>query len=99
MIVDHRAQCARREDLRACVENLFSVNNDSVKLLNQTPRFISIDVAHDQFRARVVQIFREVVADIPATLERNYHSRKIFTFPEMLCRRLYRTKDSARRER
>ena len=67
-VVDDAAQRARRKHIRVAREDLIRRHSDGAKFFDQPIDLCRIDVRDEQTRAGPVQMRRQVIADIAASL-------------------------------
>src|SRR5262249_19041406 len=99
LVVENRAKRARGEDVGLYTINLVGRDGARGELVDDALHTIRIDVGDDELRAGLVQLFREVVADVTAALHRDRSVREIVRAPATLRRRLNRAKHTVRRHR
>ena len=71
LVVDDRAERARREDVGLHAVDLVGADGTRAELVDDALHALGVDVGDDELRARLVQLLREVVADVPAALHRD----------------------------
>jgi len=58
-----------------------------------------VNVGRDELRTSLVELFREIIPDVPTSLHRDHAVGEIVGAPSALCRRLDRSKDAVRCDR
>ena len=71
VVVDDRAEGTGGEDVRLGRVHVLGRNRLRAELLDHPVDFVVVDVAHDQLRAVVMEVFAEVVPHVAAPLDRD----------------------------